>query len=268
MRTLTAVGLAIAALVAAPAFAPAAPPPLVPPDGVPCAWVPWLESPTLTVDDRLVFLSARMDADLAACARVRKLGFRVVWEEERGGAWVKVADDALHGPNVDGRLFPSAYCDHTPLSPRLRGRIEASGELAPAAWVSPPVDVEPICAPCDRLGRGVIGVIREDAQKVSFEGELDGDWLACARKREPKGQGRVVARVFLGGEQKDVMRAIHPDLVLPVPAKGGAIALTVPLAQVCRDATRRELSVELAGSGVYRGLGSSGRAVTRLRCAR
>jgi hypothetical protein len=263
MRAVTVLGVVLLS-----ATSVATPPPLVPPDGVPCVWVPWLEAPSITLDDRLVYVTARMDADLAACARVRKLPFRVVWEEQRGESWVKVGDDALHGPNVDGRLFPSSYCDHVPLAPKVRGRIEGGGELAPAAWVSPPVDVTPICAPCERLGRGSIGVIREDAAKVSLEGGLDGAWLDCVRGADKKAAGRIVARVFLGGEQRDVMSAIHPDLVLPVPAKGGPIVLQVPLSQVCREPTRRMLSVELAGSGVYRSLGTSGRALTRLRCAR
>jgi hypothetical protein len=227
-----------------------------------CSFSGWVEAPVLLLDDRLLYFVAKIDPDLPACLRARKQKLGVVWEALSGGNWVKVEeDDASKGAKVDARLFPSTYCDKKPTPTAVRARVEG---LAGAAFTSPALDVTSVCEPCPR-GAGSIGVIREE-KELQLEGDLGDEWLACVRARRQGEGGKITLRLFLGEDQRQVMAAIKPTLVLPVEAKGGPLIRRLPLATVCKDPARRDLAVELAGTGAYRELNGNGRAVTRLVC--
>jgi len=259
MRAVTA---CLALLAASPAQgAPAAQAvPLAPG----CSFPGWVEAPTLTVDERLLYLAAKIDPDLPACLRARKQKLTVVWEASVAGAWVKVEEeDASKAAKLDARLFPSAYCDKGQKPTAVRARVEAPG-LAGAAFTSPPVDVTPICEPCER-GAGSMGIIREE-KELQLEGDLGEEWLACVRARRKGEGGKITLRVFLSDDMHQVMKQIRPTMVFPVEPKGGRIIRRLILATVCKDPARRELAVELAGSGMYRELNGNGRAVSRLLC--
>jgi len=255
------VGLAVALGVAAPAGAGA------PPAGeVGCPFSGWVETPALLLDDRLIYLTAKVDPDLPACLRARKQKLAVVWEAAAGGAWVKIEEaDASKGAKIDARLFPSAYCDKKPTPATVRARVEATPALAGAAFTSAELDVTPVCQPCPRYGAGSMGVIREE-KELSLEGDIGDEWLACVRASRKGEGGKITLRVFVGEDQGQVMAAVRPTLVFPVEAKGGRVVRRLPLATVCNDPSRRELAVELAGSGMYRELSGNGRALTRLVC--
>lgn len=258
MRAVTA---CLALLTATPAAA--APAAQAVPLAPTCSFSDWVEAPTLTVDERLLYLAAKIDPDLPACLRARKQKLAVVWEASIGGAWVKVEEeDASKGAKLDSRLFPSTYCDKGQKPTAVRARVEAPG-LAGAAFTSPAVDVTPICEPCDRAGS--LGVIREE-KELQLEGDLGEEWLACVRARRKGEGGRITLRVFLSDDMHKVMKEIRPTMVFPVEPKGGRIIRRLPLSTVCKDPARRELAVELAGSGMYRDLNGNGRAVKRLTC--
>ena len=231
--------------------------------GASCPFAGWVEAPALLLDDRLLYLTARVDPELPACLRARKQKLAVVWEASVGGAWVKVEEsDASKGAKVDARLFPSAYCDRKPVPTAVRARVEG---LAGAAFTSPALDVTEVCQPCPRYGAGSMGVIREE-KELSLEGDIGEEWLACVQARRQGEGGKITLRVFVGSDQREVMATVKPTMVFPVEVKGGKVVRRLPLAAVCKDPARRELAVELAGSGRYRELSGNGRALTRLVC--
>jgi hypothetical protein len=230
-----------------------------------CSFWGWVEAPALLLDERLLYLVAKIDPDLPACLRAGKQKLTVVWEASVAGAWVKVAEeDVGKAPKVDARLFPSAYCDKTPKPAAVRARVEAPAGLSGAAFTSPVIDVTSVCEPCSQ-GAGSMGVIREE-KELQLEGDLGEEWLACVRARRKGEGGKITLRVFLGDDMHEIMKAIRPTMVFPVEPKGGRVLRRLPLATACKDPARRELAVELAGSGMYRELNGGGRAVTRLSC--